>query len=352
MANVVFVLGAGASKPAGAPIMNNFIKIASELHRRGKFRTKGQHFETVARIRGELQRVHSKAQLDLDNIEQLFSALEMAQMLRWLPGLENEDIDAASTSLKHVIVDTLAASIQYPEDGKGKMMPPHAYGSFCSLIKTISREEHPTRSVAIITFNYDVALDYSLQFHRLGPDYCLGSGAPRENNGIPLLKLHGSVNWGKCQQCGKVVPFEIKDYFGPGPQYAKLASNVYTFDITERLSMQSHCDKPISAEPVLIPPTWNKATSHTLFPEVWVRAGQELRDAQSVYVIGYSLPASDEFFHYLFAVGAAGRSLLDRFVVIDPAAQSTIGSKASWAQQRIEYFMGGQRALRSARKAF
>jgi hypothetical protein len=318
MANVVFVLGAGASKSAGAPVMSDFIRVATEIYRRGGFRNDGQHFERIERVRGELQRVHSKAQLDLDNVEELFSALEMAQMLRWLPGIENEDIDTAVASLRRVIVATLAQSIRYPFDAKSqRMLPPNAYGQFCDLLKQLSVDRAPRQTVAVITFNYDVAIDYALNFINLGPDYCLteSDGTGRE---IRLLKLHGSVNWGQCQVCSTVIPYHLKDYLKKSPTSHLTLGDAMGFNPSEKLSERSHCEKPLRAEPALIPPTWNKATSHTLFPSVWVRAGKELREAESVYVMGYSMPDSDRFFHYLYAIGLTGLRILDRFVVVDP----------------------------------
>ena len=313
MADVVFVLGAGASQAAGAPIMSNFLQVANKLLRNGTLGALQPHFESLMRVRASLQSVHSKAQLDLDNIEELFSALEMGQMLQWLPGLEGEDLGGAIENLKRVIVGTLAHSVQFPTSS-GQLRPPKPYGAFCEMLAKV-QQGPPRRTVAIITFNYDIALDYALQFFQLGPNYVIpGSRAA----GIPLLKLHGSTNWGTCAVCKKVVPFEFWQYFQKFSMAPFSDKGFVFFSPGDQLAQHQHCEKPLGQEPVLIPPTWNKATSKYLFPEVWVRAGQELREAESVFVVGYSLPESDRFFKYLYAIGVTGPRSLERFCVVDP----------------------------------
>lgn len=85
MRNVVFILGAGASKQCGAPLMNDFLETAFHLWKTNKVQEKQEHFERVFRAISALQIVHSKSQIDLDNIESIFTALEMANVLGKLP---------------------------------------------------------------------------------------------------------------------------------------------------------------------------------------------------------------------------------------------------------------------------
>ncbi len=80
MADTVFILGAGASKEAGAPLMGEFLDVAHNL-----WKTEGSTmpaFETVFRGISRLQQVHSKAKLDIQNVESVFAAFEMAKTLR------------------------------------------------------------------------------------------------------------------------------------------------------------------------------------------------------------------------------------------------------------------------------
>ena len=70
--------------------------------------------------------------------------------------------------------------------------------------------------------------------------------------------------------------------------------------------------------PVIVPPTWEKQRRRDALANVWRRAAEELHNARSIIVIGYSLPESDAFFRLLYALGSVGPSVLDMFWVFDP----------------------------------
>jgi hypothetical protein len=114
MSSVVFVLGAGASKQCGAPLMGNFLDVASDLFRANRVQDKRQQFERVFSAIGALQAVHSKAQLDLNNIESIFTALELGRIIQRVPGIETQDIPETISSLKELIVKTLETTILFP----------------------------------------------------------------------------------------------------------------------------------------------------------------------------------------------------------------------------------------------
>ncbi len=114
MSEVVFILGAGASKDCGAPLMNDFLDTASRLLSTNKVGNKKGDFERVFKVISVLQAVHSKAQLDLNNIESIFTSLEIANILQKLPGFSANEIPLAITSLKELIVVTLEETIKFP----------------------------------------------------------------------------------------------------------------------------------------------------------------------------------------------------------------------------------------------
>lgn len=82
MANTVFILGAGASYQAGVPLMNDFLDVAYNLWRTGEAKDFDQQFASVFRGRSALQQVHSKSQLNIQNIESVFAAFEMGKTLQ------------------------------------------------------------------------------------------------------------------------------------------------------------------------------------------------------------------------------------------------------------------------------
>jgi hypothetical protein len=73
----VFIVGAGASRESGSPLMFDFLDKAYDLLR---LKTEGivekrSEFEDVFNAIAELQSVHAKSYLDLDNIETTVGAL-------------------------------------------------------------------------------------------------------------------------------------------------------------------------------------------------------------------------------------------------------------------------------------
>lgn len=85
MSDIVFILGAGASHEGGAPVMHDFLDTAQDLLTRKQTGDVGADFERVFKGIHALQRVHSKAQLDLVNVEAVFAAFEMAKLLEVMP---------------------------------------------------------------------------------------------------------------------------------------------------------------------------------------------------------------------------------------------------------------------------
>jgi hypothetical protein len=79
MPKSIFLLGAGASKAAGAPLMDEFLSTARNLRRLALPSEFHSAFDTVFQAMTALQAVHSKSTLDFNNVESLFSAFEVAK---------------------------------------------------------------------------------------------------------------------------------------------------------------------------------------------------------------------------------------------------------------------------------
>ena len=77
------------------------------------------------------------------------------------------------------------------------------------------------------------------------------------------------------------------------------------------------CQAWYEVDPVVVPPTTSKVEHQRVLDKVWRRAGQRLSEADSVYLVGYSWPQADQFFHQLYAVGSVGTQLLKRFCVVN-----------------------------------
>jgi hypothetical protein len=319
MSSVVFILGAGASKQAGAPLMADFLDVATDLLRTNRVSEAKVHFERVFSAVGGLQAVHSKAQLDLNNIESIFTALELGRVIKRVPGIPPEDIAETIASLKEVIVRTLQATMPFPTR-KSWIGVPKPYEAFAELLKHLAGEAFPAQTSSVVTFNYDVAADMALYRAGLGPNYAI-DGA-RSNPGVDLLKLHGSLNWATERGSRRICPLTLHQYLQKysimgfeehGETILPIGSQLQEF-------FGRHAQPPIEvdAEPVIVPPSWNKADYHQTLSNVWSAAASHLSEAEHIFVAGYSLPETDSFFRHLFALGSVGKAALRRLVVFNP----------------------------------
>jgi hypothetical protein len=331
MSNIVFILGAGCSQLAGAPLIDEFLDKAYDLYITGRVRAKDEHFERVFKARGLLQAVHSKAQLNLYNIESIFNAFEIASTINKLPGFKSDEIPQVIQSLKEVIVATLENTVVFPTKGSSIGIP-RPYDVFANLVNYLTGEATPKRTVSIITFNYDIAIDAALHISRIPYDYCTRN---TDCSVIPLLKLHGSLNWASRRTDNTIIPLTLSDYFKhysiKFPQdYMELRIPIGT-QLKEYFS--KHSQEQVNDEPFIVPPTWNKADQYSSINSVWSRAAYDLGEAEYIFIIGYSLPQTDAFFRLLYALGTVSNTPLKSIQIFNP-------DNTAYIQERFESILG------------
>ncbi|MFH0730606.1 MAG: hypothetical protein V2B19_30210 [Pseudomonadota bacterium] len=318
MSNVVFILGAGASRQCGAPLMSDFLDVASDLLRSNAVQENRVEFEKVFSTIGALQSVHSKAQLDLNNIESIFTVLELGRIIQRVPGLSSEDIVETIAALKKLIVKTLEVTMKFPTRGR-HIGVPQPYEAFGKLLDYLSKDAFPAQTAAVISFNYDIAADMAIYQARLGPDYIIDNPACHPN--IPLLKLHGSLNWATEKGSQTIRPLHFANYFqhysytGFGGERASTRVPIGS-QLVEYFKQYASID--VEAEPVIVPPSWNKADYHSALSDVWAAAAKHLSEAEQIFILGYSLPETDSFFRHLYALGCVGTAPLRRIAVFNP----------------------------------
>jgi hypothetical protein len=343
MSDIVFVLGAGASRRAGAPLMNDFIDTAESMLRADKCGDGKASFELVFKAIAALQPVYAKAVIDTNNLEAVFAAFEMAKLFGQLGTLSAPELEALPGAIRSVIVRTLEHTIDFPVDADRILAPP-PYDQFCQLLDSVQRT-----TASILTFNYDLAIDYGL--FRQGIVFDYGLDPTKVVGRLDVLKLHGSLNWMKCYHCGVIAPWTLSEFFNKYSYSYHLhsGSRAVSLDVGQKLPNFAHCaDAPPSqtAEPFLVPPTWSKTGHYEALGPVWQRAAAHLAQARDIVVIGYSLPETDEFFRYLYALGTVSSQRLRRFWVIDPDPSGKV-------RQRFEALLGPlafNRFLYSAQK--
>lgn len=310
MADNVFILGAGASKEAGAPLMDDFIHKADNLMSEGKLQNSS--FSKIKKVIDNIQGINNKSKQPLYNLETLFGLIEMGIIINKFGNYSGKEIFEIKDDLKSLISDVIEHSVIFGKN-KNDVIPHPFYSNFVSKISKLP-------SYSIITFNYDICLDFAFHYHNININYCLDNVI---TTGINFLKLHGSLNWGKCKKCGNIIPYHFSDYFSKQRHSLPMFENKPTIlDLSKRLSEHNHCNIQLPNIPEIIPPTWNKTQYHDnqSITNVWNVAAKELESAKNIYIIGYSLPDSDLFFKYLYSLGTFGSSLIQKFCVINPDA--------------------------------
>lgn len=171
------------------------------------------------------------------------------------------------------------------------------YLNFIKYIKT-RRSSEP---LSIITTNWDTLLEEYFSKNTIDYNLCLnekyyitddeGFGNEKTSRVVNLIKIHGSINWFRCLKCNSLCIFKKK----------KIAELLFNDDRVETcLKCNSHGDEETEIlQPELVTPTMIKSIDHQLYKNLWNAAATELRNADEIIFIGYSLPIADYEFRYL-----------------------------------------------------
>jgi hypothetical protein len=318
--NVVFILGAGFSAESGCPVISNFLEKARKIYRRADeneiINFTLEDYQNVENAISELHRMQAKAYLDLDNIETLFGALEFGIMLDKFGSRKGKEIEMLRDSLIKVIVTTIEYSSKFQYKAPElKIFPDIKYMNFFNKIKQLESD----CNFSFITFNYDLILDMGLLGSDIEYNYAIEKSDFKE---IPLLKLHGSLNWYKGVEQIRVISIPAKQNI----QDVIANKSIYNDDDVLRSSNEIVNDfltigsKIISDGniPIIIPPTMNKFKYQENLNNIWKKAASVLSAAELIVVIGYSMPETDVYFKYLYSLGVDSPKYLNKLIIINP----------------------------------
>lgn len=320
--SIAFIVGAGISRCAGAPMMTDFFDKMKRLHRRRVLDLSEDAFiEINQSIRNELlASCNIKSHIDTDNIETVLNTIEIISLI---DGVKNsrfefsaERAERASQYLKIAIKETIESSIIYKKDDRndGVFSPHPAFMNFASILETFRNRAN----ISVVSFNYDILLEYALHLNNC--KYSYGFGEEKGNyNRINLFKLHGSFNWAQNKLTKSLAVAHV-DKKLIEDDVARLRTNRSLVDsVSVKFSNQ---DFNLSEEevnfPFIVPPSHNKLHSQLELKQVWSKAANALNEAELIFVIGYSLPESDSFFRDFFALSTFGPSEFENIFVVNP----------------------------------
>jgi len=150
-----------------------------------------------------------------------------------------------------------------------------------------------TEKAAIVSFNWDLILDYHLFKGDLdSKSYGLFKKLGR---GPVLLKPHGSLNWYQGTQLDRVSELRRIEIF-----HSKDESKCVHAFLRPR-GVKSKSGKRYT--PLIIPPTYFKDFKPSIFKRLWQNCTDVLSTPKRLVFLGYSLPAADLHAHFIFRCG-------------------------------------------------
>lgn len=297
--------------------MQEFFEQMKRLHRGRRLDGLGTDVDLITSARHQLERARLKSRLDVDNLESIYTALEMVETIGGIDGLSRERAREAQQSLDRLIVATLEQSVRFPvkrDETGGHIQSSAAYGQLAAEAEAI-RERFPSFPITFVTFNYDLAFDVALAQQEVKVWYGFEDVERPKKRVVSYFKLHGSIHWA-IDKRNKLVdaPIDLGRLDG---NVLSLTAKWVCLQVGEQLWQERRDD--LRRYPFIVPPSTNKRELQNLISPVWSHASRALREAEIVVLIGYSLPKADQFFRHFFALSTIGPTGLQRIVVIDPS---------------------------------
>ncbi len=298
----LYFLGSGASAASGAPTFGNFLQKSRDISKKLKDN------EIYQKVLDEWT-----SEFDGFNIEEFFSAIELREMITLTIDKDNKQVNVKD------VTDFIAQTIE-------ESLTKRSSEDYRKFILEILRKQD-----AIVTTNWDILLETEIQSKLENGDFDYLSVYPykQENtstDSIPLLKLHGSLNWAQCPSCNKVYYFYDKVY----NKFYQKPSQI----------PDCPCGKPNNhLLPRIIPPTFSKLKKNEslesndeekddFINQIWNRAFKLIANCREIYFIGYSFPQTDAQMRIFVSMALKENRNLEKIVIV---------SNEKFGQERVDF---------------
>ena len=320
---VAVFLGAGASKTFGWPLTNELLPIIlgglidKDLFEDVRINKKrGKNAADRKLLKKALlalcpgiilnQKFLKECKHRLPLVTSLLSMLDFSLMSGHaiVSGLTPEELTDARILLERAIYEAIAHE---EEEESPHYWPPRRSNELApQLTQWLDRTRRDQTQVAVITSNYDVAVEQAWGFKRssmlhisslgvdFGFDWTWPSSVKLKVLTRParpkrrLYKLHGSTNWLRCGLCDRMYI---------DPSLVDIAIFAYDREIRER--NMCHCQHA-KLEVQIVSPSFVREVQSPNLISVWQRALNWFRQSEDWIVIGYSFPDEDLNIRSLF----------------------------------------------------
>lgn len=317
---VVIFLGAGFSVPLGLPAMGSFLSFADSTDR-----ISDDDRTFLAKLLLQARGANTFLESSPTNLEDILTFAQMAERLGLVEAAA--DGETQSTRLRQIIrkIYTCVGDVD------------NFWNVFATFETFLGIRIHDIRNrLQIITTNYDLNAECALlrarcksnpgfPISRVTVDRLPDSGlyAP---DGIPIHKLHGSVNWFPADDPTQLL---VED------RVVRVRGNE-RFDVDIPRVCASDYAPP--GVPAIIPPSFLKPDLDSSLSRVWANAASALASAHTVVFVGYSFPPSDREMMYLLATAFSKNPSLRAVRIVDPAADAIVARLRSPASRLGSHF--------------
>jgi len=302
---IVYILGAGFSVEAGAPVQEKLLTDAIRLYEENPINYNEKMFSIFRSFLTD-QLGYADDRLKDVELEDIFTPLDRCLSENsQFRGISLDKIMEVRESVFHVVGRTIQLILRNKHNSK-EYINKFAHYLTQESSRRANRKYRSTDPVSVISTNWDILLDNSIHKtivenrHDAVVDYCcyissrdeedasIKPGLEKLGEGgfnVKLLKLHGSLNWLQCPRCMRL--------------YARFYRKDGVSDYENKESCR-HCDRNFPEERSnhllgsnLIMPTYIKDLSNPQYKIIWQNAGIEISEADKLVFIGYSLPSAD-----------------------------------------------------------
>jgi hypothetical protein len=324
----VYIVGAGFSKHAGLPLQKDFTEALlapreDEDHpMQGLTRYLGKF---VHHAFGHMESAKAKF---WPNLEDLFTNIDLAANTGHHLGPNFAPSDLRTT--RRVLLARMMCMLHERFANAESIKDP----DWMKLDKFLNGLN--IKRSSFISINWDTVIERRLAALQDVEHFAYGCGAiparfmeqgnviekrhlSKDAEKLPLVKIHGSVNWLYCDNCRKLYWFPAEDAIPVAMQLIRHeeGKNVLKLQQVEACGKWRclNCTKvPLTTRIATF--SFLKALDFPMFEKSWFSAERLLRHAKKWIFIGYSLPAADYEFKHLLKRVQLSRSEPPEFVVI------------------------------------
>lgn len=302
----VFILGAGFSKAAGAPLQADILREILNFDIQSLYGKEKEIFENniikIKKLLSEIMLIDISDTENLIDLEDIYTPLDSCILNN--NAFRNVSLD--NVAKYRGALDTLISFYMKKSLDNGNLNNDFIFKFTDYIIK--EKENREDDFISIITTNWDILLDNSFyrSINRSSKkgviDYCYYTTPYRTTDhfmpgllakgkgcfNVKILKLHGSLNWLFCPRCERLYTTFDK----------KISIDEYLIKpkcrICDRNFKNPHSsDGGAHLVNRLLMPTYIKDLNNVQIKLIWQNAGVELSEAERLIFIGYSFPTAD-----------------------------------------------------------